>query len=289
MNDKQISAFISVAELGSFSQAARKQYISPQAITQQIDLLENELGIKLFVRNRKGVTLSKPGELFYHWAVKLSQDYSELLRQLHSLNNSQKQTLHIGLFDTIMMDTLCKAFSSEYPQIRQEYTMISTDAWIDILKQLSNGQLDIIEHADCPEVHQNGFIFEPLHDTGTFCALPSSHPLSTKKEILLSDLRGTLVGIHSRSCVPGLENLLAQQAPGAVLIDGEKSTLSAFDICAKGGIFLFPDASHKRFVPLQIIPLKCDLVWRFGVVYKENPSKNVKQFVEMAKRIYHKT
>ena len=98
-----------------------------------------------------------------------------------------------------------------------------------------------------------------------------------------------LIGIHSRSCIPELENLLAQQAPGAVLMDGEKSTLSAFDICAKGGVFLFPDVSHKRFVPLQIIPLKCDLVWRFGVVYKENPNENVKQFVEMAKRIYKKS
>ncbi len=288
MNDKQISAFISVAELGSFSQAARKQYISPQAITQQIDLLENELGIKLFIRSRKGITLSKPGELFYHWAIKLSQSYSDLLYQLRSLDNSEKQTLHIGLFDTIMMDTLCKAFSSEFPHIKQEYTMISTDAWIDVLHQLSNGQLDIIEHADCPEVHQNGFVFEPLHDTGTFCALPSSHPLSIKKEILLSDLRGMLVGIHSRTCVLGLEDLLAQQAPGAVLIDGEKSTLSAFDICAKGGAFLFPDVSHKRFVPLQIIPLKCDLVWRFGIVHKENPNENVRLFVDMAKRIYKK-
>ena len=52
MNDHHMSAFITVIDCGSISKAARLLYITPQALSQQMDLLERECGAKLMVRGR---------------------------------------------------------------------------------------------------------------------------------------------------------------------------------------------------------------------------------------------
>ena len=58
MYSRQIESFIETAHAGSFSKAARALYIAPSSLIQQIDLLEQRLGVVLFERGRKGVALT---------------------------------------------------------------------------------------------------------------------------------------------------------------------------------------------------------------------------------------
>lgn len=51
-----------VAELGSFNKAAEKLHISPPAVIKQINLLEKSLGVQLFLRTHRGLTLTKAGQ-----------------------------------------------------------------------------------------------------------------------------------------------------------------------------------------------------------------------------------
>ena len=60
-----LDTLIRVVEAGSFRQAAEQMKISPSAVLKQIGLLEKELGVKIFERSRKGVTLTKAGESIY--------------------------------------------------------------------------------------------------------------------------------------------------------------------------------------------------------------------------------
>ena len=59
---QQLKTFLSVCETGSFTKAAVALYITPSAVLQQIQTLEAELGVVLFHRTRKGVTLTAEGE-----------------------------------------------------------------------------------------------------------------------------------------------------------------------------------------------------------------------------------
>ena len=68
MNDHHMSAFVTVIDCGSISKAARLLFITPQALSQQMDLLERECGAKLMVRSSQGVSLTAAGELFYGFA-----------------------------------------------------------------------------------------------------------------------------------------------------------------------------------------------------------------------------
>lgn len=284
MNDKQIAAFISVAECGSFSAAARKQYISPQAMIQQIDLLEHEVGVQLLKRTHRGVALTRAGNRFYQGMLLLSEEMRTLLDDIRS---TDKKSLRIGVFDmSKMMDHICRSFSVHQPDIIQEYTMIAPEAWLDTLKSLRRGELDILEHAEVPEVYENGLAFVPLIKSRNVCALHPTHPLTRKKRILPEDLAGMCIGIHDETLVPGLRSFLETHAPGSVLINGDKGPLSAFDICRNGGVFLMSEEFAQKFRPLHILPFECHLTCTYGIVFRENPSPTIQLFIDNARAQY---
>lgn len=71
MYSRHVESFIETANAGSFTKAARALYIAPSSLIQQIDLFEQRLGVKLFERGRKGVTLTEAGESLYRDAVEI--------------------------------------------------------------------------------------------------------------------------------------------------------------------------------------------------------------------------
>lgn len=281
MNDKQIASFLSVAQCGSFSSAARQQFISPQAMIQQIDLLEKEVGVKLLHRTHQGVSLTNAGQQFYDGMARISHEIDVLLDDVRS---AKKRRLRISFFSASpMMSKACESFSKCHPDIRQEYILAEPEAWLNDLKRLRTGELDLFEHADVPQVHENGLDFVPLVRDPIVCAISPIHPLADHAVILPHELAGLRVGIHDISCIPGLQEYLQIHAPGVELIDGNKGPISAFDICEHGGIFLCSEGFADKNRPLRIAPLVCDFAWIYGLVFKKNPDPLVQLFIDNAK------
>ena len=65
MYNPQLETFICVVESGSFNKAAERLYITPPAVIKQINLLEDNLDLQLFIRTHRGLVLTKAGESFY--------------------------------------------------------------------------------------------------------------------------------------------------------------------------------------------------------------------------------
>ena len=65
MYNLQLDTFLKVADSGSFTKAAETLYISPTAIIKQINILEDRIGIKLFIRTHRGLKLTEAGKSFY--------------------------------------------------------------------------------------------------------------------------------------------------------------------------------------------------------------------------------
>ena len=65
MNTKQLECFIQAAEILNFSVAAKRLYVTQPTVTHQIQMLEEELGVKLFRREKKHVVLTTEGSIFY--------------------------------------------------------------------------------------------------------------------------------------------------------------------------------------------------------------------------------
>ena len=66
MYNPQLETFIRVADAGSFNKAAEELFISPPAVIKQINLLEAQLGLTLFVRTHRGLKLTEAGKSLYH-------------------------------------------------------------------------------------------------------------------------------------------------------------------------------------------------------------------------------
>lgn len=65
MYNPQLETFLRVADAGSFNKAAEQSYITPTAVIKQINLLEEDLNVKLFERTHRGLKLTKAGRSLY--------------------------------------------------------------------------------------------------------------------------------------------------------------------------------------------------------------------------------
>lgn len=89
MYSRQIESFIETANAGSFSKAARALYIAPSSLIQQIDLLEQRLGIVLFERGRRGVRLTEAGESLYRDAIEIVRQSDQAVARARLIQSGE--------------------------------------------------------------------------------------------------------------------------------------------------------------------------------------------------------
>lgn len=96
MYNRQLDAFIKTADLGSFSKAAEAMYISTPAVIQQINLMENRCGFRLFIRSTHGVKLTSAGKSFYEDAKTLIRLSEDALDRARLLAQSSEYTVRVA-------------------------------------------------------------------------------------------------------------------------------------------------------------------------------------------------
>lgn len=89
MYNRHLDTFIQVADSGSFLKAADKLYISANAVTKQINLLESHLDVKLFNRSTQGLELTEAGKLIYTEAKKMIRHSKTVLQKAHELEQKK--------------------------------------------------------------------------------------------------------------------------------------------------------------------------------------------------------
>ena len=93
---RQIEYFQAVVEQGSFTAAAEQCNISQSAISQQIQALESELGVKLLERGKRRFTLTEAGELFYRRSVLITADLEQLRSDTLRVGRVGGKELNVG-------------------------------------------------------------------------------------------------------------------------------------------------------------------------------------------------
>ena len=152
--------FYETARHSSFSTAAEHLYISQSAISQCIHQLEKDLGTTLFVRSRRGVTLTKEGTLLFQKieSAMLSIEQGEmLLARLHHLDSG---SLTIAAGDTITTHFLLpylEKFHETYPNIKIEMANSYSHHMLQMVKE---GQAEL------------AFINMPVEEDKELCIIP---------------------------------------------------------------------------------------------------------------------
>ena len=147
MNMRFLLTFVWVARLGSFRLTAEKLSTTQAAISSRISVLETELGVQLFLRDSRGVNLTREGHKVLGYAEEMLATQQRLHQSL-GLADSFAGRLRIGVMDTVIhswLSELISALSRDYPQVEVELT---ADTALNLGEQLLKGQLDLIFQTD---------------------------------------------------------------------------------------------------------------------------------------------
>ncbi len=121
MNLRQLESFVRVAELGSFSKAARVLDIAQPALSRQVRLLETDLRETLLLRNGRGVALTPAGRRLFEHGVQILQQVAQARADLGAQRDAPVGQVTIGLPPSIgrrLTQPLIEAFRAQTPQAR---------------------------------------------------------------------------------------------------------------------------------------------------------------------------
>lgn len=150
----QVEAFVQVAKTKSFSQAARRLYISQPTVSAHIKALESELDAQLFIRSTKDVVLSEAGELFYQYAVQLLQDRDDAKAAIQMYNKKLNSVINLGTAELpvpYVIPQILPALLKRHPGIQIFVHELNHNT---VLKELKDSTIDLgISWLPAPEAN----------------------------------------------------------------------------------------------------------------------------------------
>lgn len=279
----QIENFIIVAEAGSFSAAAERLYISPQALIQQIAKMETELGFKLFIRNSRGVQLSPSGEEYYAGTKTMLTQYRACTER--AANKARQNTvLRIGLPDNInaaFLLSACSLFSKENPEIQLHFENHSVQETVKALRQ---GRIDVCAQIRPPE--ETRYFSEKLFPVSHYCLVSRSSPLSGKACIVPEDLAGYTAGVWGAASIyRGFSAHIADHGLDVRLRSLPENFGEALTFCIQGNVLIAcaPIIGTLKGT-LEVIPFRYDFGLYYYLAYSDPSNESVQRFLASARK-----
>lgn len=194
-NPDHLKAFITAAETGSFSSAARKLNKAQSAISTAISHLEIECGVDLFDRSTRNPTLTCEGESLLKSAYAVMDSHIDFISRAHAFNRKEESRLCLAIEQNLFIPPVVQLlvrFEQAFPHIELELLDPGEN---DVPELLRNGRADIglmLEQEEYPQ----GFRFRGIGHSRRMPVCSASHPLAKLKQVNHSDLR------HYRQLIP---------------------------------------------------------------------------------------
>lgn len=285
MNIESLKCFILVAENLSFARAAEALYKTQPAVTKQINALEQEIGVPLFIRSTRHVELTPAGMSFYRDAKELVQNAQIAVERAQNQNIS-KNIINIGLSNPTVLFHLAPyllQFHKDYPTI---YPNIQILSYKIIISLFMDNKLDILFMYKENMSQKKGVYFKEIEKDSYVCLLPSEHELSKNETISLSDLRDESLIICNPLNAPlataSFQNkLLEQHSDGKILYCD--SIEAAHCLVASGmGITILPKILCLKSHNFVSVSLNNSPKLSFGMFYHQANSDNaLKRFLRI--------
>ena len=267
MELRHFKCFVAVAEELHFGKAAKRLHLSQPPVSQAIKELEMELGVQLFERTSRKITLTPPG-------AELLRDARSILARTESIKQHAAMaaagiggSLSLGFIplDTYtFLPTVLAPFTSKWPGIRLNLLESTTDR---IIADLEAGLIDVGLHLASPQLPA-GLTYRATNRYSLIVALPEKHPLARFKRVPLEQLADERFMLFERHI-------------GPVMFDTVVST------CMRHGFSprLFHARHQQTIVSLvaggigvALVPSCLQVMRRDGVVYR--PLRGPTSYVE---------
>ena len=289
MYNPQLETFITVADLGSFNKAAEALYITPPAVTKQINLLEKDLGLTLFVRTHRGLSLTEAGKSLYKDAKYVIQYCKDSVERAKQAMAEKDNIIRIGTSPITPANPIMQLWAKvqkQYPDIKLQMIpyMNSQESAREILKNLGTN-IDVV-----------GGIFDEtmlrlrqcsgmeLSRQRICAAVSLNHPLAEKELLTYDDLEGENFLMMHRGWskyVDELRDDIWKNHPGIRVTDFEIYSLDIFNRCENSNEILMVVENWKDVQPmLKVIPVEWKYTIPYGILYSKEPTALVKRFLK---------
>lgn len=188
MTQLQIEYFIALAQHMSFSQTAAVMYVSQAAVSRQIAALEQELGLTLFSRRYRGLSLTVAGEIMLELFSRHRRELDEALQEAHKHQTSENLRIEVGLlegldFEEIYLELL--EFQRLNPRHQINITVNSVAA---LMEGLMAGAYDVV-FTFHQELHDSDYLDSyPALSARFQIFLSADHILNGRENLSLADL-----------------------------------------------------------------------------------------------------
>jgi DNA-binding transcriptional LysR family regulator len=179
--------FAAVAAEGNLTRAAERLFVSQPALTKQIKQLESQLGMRLFIRSRAGMTLTPAGRALAGRTAAVLAGWDQALRETKATASRADRVLRVGFMSSAANEAtqqIIAAFARRRPGWRVD---MQQAAWSDPTAGLASGDVDAAL-LRLPFPGQDDMRIEVLFTEPRWVALPATHPLATHDQICFHQL-----------------------------------------------------------------------------------------------------
>lgn len=185
---KQIRSFLTIADLGGFTQAATVLFVAQPALSRQIAQLEEELGFILFERQARGVRLTPAGEVFRNRVAGVEKTLSAAAEEGRQIARGEAGVLRLLHSSSVPANSLLPAihrFIAAAPGARVDLDRISSEIQV---AEIAEGRADV-GFVRLPVLRRDPAVtFIELTAERLWVVLPASHKLSGRSSLALADL-----------------------------------------------------------------------------------------------------
>lgn len=293
MYNPQLETFLCVVESGSFNKAAEKLFISPPAVIKQINLLEDSLGVQLFVRTHRGLVLTEAGKSMYQDTKYIIQYCKDSVTRAKNAMQKSENIIRIG---TSPM-TPAQVLVDLWPKLQEycpntKFRLIPFDNTpenareilanlgqnIDVVAGIFDKTMLSLRKCDGLELSK-----EPI-----CCAVSVHHRLAEKDKLTVQDLYGENLMLMSRNWshyVDLLRDDIWKNHPQIHIVDFDFYDVAALNQCENNNCVLMAVENWRYVHPLlKIMPVDWGYTIPFGLLHSPNPSSTVKQFLRAVEK-----
>ena len=268
---KSLTIFKALYENGTATKAAQALGITQSGVSRSLALLEENLGMSLFVRDRNRLISTPEAEELYKGILGLMYNLDELRHSILALREFGASRIRIAGIPGLAFGYIPKLIARMLevnPKLNIYFDVMSTH---DVVRSVESGMFDL-GFLTLP-AHSEQLEIEGIATTRAVCLLPKKHPLARKKQIELADL----VGQHL--VVPNQPNIAADQllrliSEQNIRLAG-KTEANIAGICALVGCgvgisvinpITAQDLAHKGAVVRPFLP---GIEYGFGLIYEK--------------------
>jgi DNA-binding transcriptional LysR family regulator len=188
MEFRQLRYLVALAEEQSFTRAAEREHIAQPALSQQIQKLEQEVGLALVERTTRRVSITDAGQLLVARARRILAELESAKQELDGVRGIQTGHVRVGAMHTMGSVDITKAIASFHelhPQVELTVREDNSDALAEMLRV---DALDLAFLSVTERVESHGLGLQQILMEELVVVLPPGHPLAGREEIRMAEL-----------------------------------------------------------------------------------------------------